>query len=216
MNILGTKKYYFFTFLFFPFILMNAGCAYMGMKKELNKRNEEIKTIKIELQARQKANNDLFNRLSWKDQEIGKLTDDLRTASITIKTLQDEIEKLKKTDLMDRLSMKDQEIGKLSDTVKTSNHLIETLKNEIEKLKNTDLLDRLSIKDKEIGKLSDELYSAGSTIELLKTDIEKLREVDIQMEDKKNRVDHSMKDTTPVNPLEIKQENGTTTKKEQG
>jgi chromosome segregation ATPase len=209
MDILGTKKRYYFTFLFFLFILMNAGCAHMGIKKELDKKDEEIKTIKIELQARQKANNDLFNRLSWRDQEIGKLTEDLRTASITIKTLQDEIERLKKTDLLDRLSMKDQEIGKLTDTVRTSNHLVETLKNEIEKLKKTDLQERLSLKEREIEKLSEELNSAGSTIE-------KLRELDIQMEGKRNRVDHNIKDTAPVKPLEIKQENGTAIEKEQG
>ncbi|MGQ3684491.1 MAG: hypothetical protein ACUBOA_05695 [Candidatus Loosdrechtia sp.] len=210
MNISGTKKYLFFTFLFFPFLLLNASCAHLGTKKELSRRNEEIKIIKIELQAKEKANRDLFNRLSWKDQEIGKLTEDLRNSFATIKTLQDEIDRLKKTDLLDRLSIKDQEIGRLADTVKTSSNVIENLRNEIEKLKKTELMERITIKDKEIGKLSDELNSAGSTIEILKADIERLREIDVQMENKKKRIDH-----LPTNSVEIEQEKDTATKKEQ-
>ncbi|MCF6157270.1 MAG: hypothetical protein E3K32_01570 [wastewater metagenome] len=211
MSILKTGKYCFFLFLFFSLILVNIGCTHLAMKKELSKKNEEIKMTKVDLQAKEKTIHDLLNRLSWKDQEIGKLTDDLRTASMTIKALQEDIEKLKKVDLLDRLSLKDQEIGKLMDTLKTSNRLVETLKNEVEKLKKVDLLERLSSKDKEIGKLSDKLHSAGSTIEVLKNDIEKLREVDLQTEEKKKEVSNTIQDTM-TSTLEVKQENGTITK----
>ena len=202
MNIVTMKKGNFFPFFFLPVLLMGVGCVSTPYKKELIKKNEEIKTITLDLQHKEKTITDLLDRLSWKDQEIGKLTDTLRTSTYEIETLKSDIEKLRKTDLLDRVSMKDQQIGKLSDELRSSKTTIETLKSDIEKLRKTDILDRLAMKDKEIGKLSDKLHTATSVIETLKTDIGKLREVDMQMEETKEGVGSVINETTTVTPIE--------------
>ena len=74
-----------------------------------------------------------------KDQQIGKLSDELRSSKTTIETLKSDIEKLRKTDILDRLAMKDKEIGKLSDKLHTATSVIETLKTDIGKLREVDM-----------------------------------------------------------------------------
>ena len=204
----------FFLLLFLPFLYLSAGCMNTANRRELNKKNEEIKSIGLELQHKGKTVTDLLDRISWKDQEIGKLTDELRIARHEIENLKSDIDKLKKTDLLDRVSVKDQEIGKLADTLLTSESTIEKLNNDIEKLKKTDLLDRISIRDQQIGKLTDELHTASSKIENLKGNIGKLREIDVQVEEKKGKADTGTKEpivenlseeTTGTNTITTKQ-----------
>lgn len=204
----------FFLLLFLPFLYLSAGCMNTANRRELNKKNEEIKSIGLELQHKEKTVTDLLDRISWKDQEIGKLTDDLRIAKHEIENLKSDIDKLKKTDLLDRISVKDQEIGKLADTLRTSESTIEKLKDDIEKLKKTDLLDRISVRDQQIGKLTDELHTASSKIENLKGNIGKLREIDVQVEEKKGKADTGTKEpivenlseeTTGTNTITTKQ-----------
>ncbi|KXK30902.1 MAG: hypothetical protein UZ01_01023 [Candidatus Brocadia sinica] len=67
--------------------------------KEFCARNEEITTIKLDLQLKEKTITELLDRLSQKDQEIGKLTDELRFAQITIEDLKSDIEKLREVDV---------------------------------------------------------------------------------------------------------------------
>ena len=129
----------FFLLLFLPFLYLSAGCMNTANRRELNKKNEEIKSIGLELQHKGKTVTDLLDRLSWKDQEIGKLNDDLRTATITIENLNNEVDKLKKTDLLDRISTKDQQIGKLTDALHDASSKIENLKGNIGKLREIDV-----------------------------------------------------------------------------
>jgi predicted nucleic acid-binding Zn-ribbon protein len=65
----------------------------------LTAKNEEIKTTKLDLQHKEKMITDLLDRLSMKDQEIGKLTDELHTARETIEELKSNIEKLREVDV---------------------------------------------------------------------------------------------------------------------
>ena len=122
MHITNIKKYYLSLF-FFPVLFLGASCVCTTHIKDLTTKNEEIKTIKLDLQHKEKTITDLSGRLSMKDQEIGKLTDEVHTI----------------TDLLDRLSMKDQEIGKLTDEVHTARETIEELKSDIEKLREVDV-----------------------------------------------------------------------------
>lgn len=68
-------------------------------RKEFCAKNEEIKTIRLDLQLREKTIAELLDRLSQKDQEIGKLTDELRSAKVTIQDLKSDIEKLREVDV---------------------------------------------------------------------------------------------------------------------
>lgn len=189
MKFINKKRVCFLSLLLAPAFLMCIGCASTTYKKELTKKTEEINIMKVDVQHKAKAINDLLDRLSWKDQEIGRLTDEIRTASVTIESLKKEIEKLKSSDLLDRISQKDQAIGKISDELRTSKKVIETLKNDIEKLQKSELLDRLATKDQAIGKLSTDLHSAATEINILKKDIGKLSEIDLQIEEKKKEAD---------------------------
>lgn len=200
MNIINKKRVCFLSLLLAPAFLMCIGCANTAYKKELTKKTEEITIMKVDVQHKAKAINDLLDRLSWKDQEIGKLTDEIRTASATIESLKKEIEKLKASDLLDRISQKDQVIGKISDELRNSKEVIETLKNNIEKLQKSELLDRLATKDQAIGKLSTDLHSAATEIKTLKKDIGKLSEIDLQIEEKKKEADSR---SITVNPLDL-------------
>ncbi|MFN3533194.1 MAG: hypothetical protein ACK41Q_11895 [Candidatus Brocadia sp.] len=67
--------------------------------KEFCAKNEEIKTIKLDLQLKEKTITELLDRLSQRDREIGKLTDELRSAQVTIQDLKSDIEKLREVDV---------------------------------------------------------------------------------------------------------------------
>jgi len=200
MNVVNKKRVCCFSLFLIPAFLLCIGCANTAYKKELTRKNEEINLMKVEVQHKAKTVNDLLDRLSWKDQEIGRLTDEIRTSSTTIESLKKEIEKLQASDLLDRISQKDQEIGKISDELRASREAIETLKNNIEKLQKSELLDRLATKDQVIGKLSTDLHSAASEIKTLKKDIGKLSEIDLQMEEKKKEADNL---SITVNPADL-------------
>ena len=122
MHITNIKKYY-FSLIFFPLLFLGTSCVCTTHIKDLTTKNEEIKTIKLGLQHKEKTIADLLDRLSIKDQEIGKFTDEVHTI----------------TDLLDRLSMKDQEIGKLTDELHAAQETIEELKSDIEKLREVDV-----------------------------------------------------------------------------
>lgn len=92
------KKTYLFPFIFLPVLVHSTGCVCMT-HKELCAKNEEIKTIKLDLQLKEKTISGLLDRLSMKDQEIGKLTDELHTAKMTIEDLKSDIEKLREVDV---------------------------------------------------------------------------------------------------------------------
>ncbi|MDO8744855.1 MAG: hypothetical protein Q7J76_07095, partial [Candidatus Brocadiaceae bacterium] len=98
MHITNIKKYYFSLF-FFPVFFLSTSCVCTTHIKDLTTKNEEIKTIKLDLQNKGKMITDLLDRLSMKDQEIGKLTDELHTAQETIEELKSDIEKLREVDV---------------------------------------------------------------------------------------------------------------------
>jgi len=98
VHITNIKKYYFSLF-FFPVLFLGANCVYTTHIKDLTTENEEIKTIKLDLQHKEKTITDLLDRLSVKDQEIGKLTDELHAAQETIEELKSDIEKLREVDV---------------------------------------------------------------------------------------------------------------------
>lgn len=134
VNFLIMKKINFFLFFFLPLLLSHMSCISMNHKKDLIKKNEEIKDIAMELQLKEKTITDILDRLSWKDQEIGRLTDELRNSKTIIASLSKDIEKLRETDLLEHLSVKDQEIGKLTDELHTTQSTITNLKTDIGKL----------------------------------------------------------------------------------
>ena len=98
MHITNIKKYY-FSLIFFPVLFLGTSCVCTTHIKDLTIKNEEIKTIKLELRLKEKMITDLLDRLSMKDQEIGKLTDELHAAQETIEELKSDIEKLREVDV---------------------------------------------------------------------------------------------------------------------
>ena len=98
MHITNIKKYY-FSLIFFPVLFLGTSCVCTTHIKDLTTKNEEIKTIKLELRFKEKTITDLLDRLSMKDQEIGKLTDELHAAQETIEELKSDIEKLREVDV---------------------------------------------------------------------------------------------------------------------
>ena len=98
MPITNIKKYY-FLLVFFPVFFLSTSCVCTTHIKDLTTKNEEIKTIKLDLQNKEKMITDLMDRLSMKDQEIGKLTDELLTSRETIEELKGDIEKLREVDV---------------------------------------------------------------------------------------------------------------------
>ena len=98
MHIANIKKYYFSLF-FFPVFFLSTSCVCTTHIKDLTIKNEEIKTIKLELRLKEKMITDLLDRLSMKDQEIGKRTDELHAAQETIEELKSDIEKLREVDV---------------------------------------------------------------------------------------------------------------------
>jgi len=96
--ITNIKKYYSLLF-FFPVFFLSTSCVCTTHIKDLTTKNEEIKTIKLNLQNKEKMITDLLDRLSMKDQEIGKLTDELLTSQETIEELKSDIEKLREVDV---------------------------------------------------------------------------------------------------------------------
>jgi len=98
VHITNIKKYYLSLF-FFPVLFLGVSCVCTTHIKDLTTKNEEIKTIKLDLQHKEKTITDLSDRLSMKDQEIGKLTDEVHTARETIEELKSDIEKLREVDV---------------------------------------------------------------------------------------------------------------------
>ena len=98
MPITNIKKYYSLLF-FFPVFFLSTSCVCTTHRKDLTTKNEEIKTIKLDLQNKEKMITGLLDRLSVKDQEIGKLTDALLTSRETIEELKSDIEKLREVDV---------------------------------------------------------------------------------------------------------------------
>jgi len=98
VHIPNIKKYY-FSLIFLPVLFLGTSCVCTTHIKDLTTKNEEIKTIKLELQNKGKMITDLLDRLSMKDQEIGKLTEELHAAQETIGELKSDIEKLREVDV---------------------------------------------------------------------------------------------------------------------
>ena len=118
MHITNIKKYY-FSLIFFPVLFLGTSCVCTTHIKDLTTKNEEIKTIKLELRNKGKMITDLLDRLSMKDQEIGKLTDELHTAQETIEELKGDIEKLREVDV--QMEEKKAEVdNRIEETITTS------------------------------------------------------------------------------------------------
>ncbi|HHT9136602.1 MAG TPA: hypothetical protein ACFYEK_05075 [Candidatus Wunengus sp. YC60] len=119
MHITNSKKYYFSLF-FFPVLFLSTSCICTTHIKDLTAKNEEIKTIKLDLQLKEKTITDLLDRLSMKDQEIGKLTDEVHTAHETIEELKSDIEKLREVDVQME-EKKTEADNRIEETIATSN-----------------------------------------------------------------------------------------------
>jgi len=118
VHITNIKKYY-FSLIFFPVLFLGTSCVCTTHIKDLTTKNEEIKTIKLELRFKEKTITDLLDRLSMKDQEIGKLTDEVRTAQETIEELKSDIEKLREVDV--QMEEKKAEVdNRIEETITTS------------------------------------------------------------------------------------------------
>jgi septal ring factor EnvC (AmiA/AmiB activator) len=113
---LNMKKRYVFPFFFLPVPIWSTGCVCMT-HKELCARNEEIKTIKIDLQLKEKTITELLDRLSMKDQEIGKLTDELYAAQMTIEDLKHDIERLREVDVQVEEKKKEVDDSMMEETI---------------------------------------------------------------------------------------------------
>ena len=118
MHITNIKKYYLSLF-FFPVLFLGASCVCTTHIKDLTTKNEEIKTIKLDLQHKEKTITDLSGRLSMKDQEIGKLTDEVHTAQETIEELESDIEKLREVDVQTE-EQKAEVDNRIEETITTS------------------------------------------------------------------------------------------------
>jgi len=118
VHITNIKKYY-FSLIFFPVLFLGTSCVCTTHIKDLTTKNEEIKTIKLELRFKEKTITDLLDRLSMKDQEIGKLTDELHAAQETIEELKSDIEKLREVDV--QMEEKKAEVdNRIEETITTS------------------------------------------------------------------------------------------------
>ena len=118
MHITNIKKYY-FSLIFFPVLFLGTSCVCTTHIKDLTTKNEEIKTIKLELRFKEKTITNLLDRLSMKDQEIGKLTDELHVAWETIEELKSDIEKLREVDV--QMEEKKTEVdSRIEETIITS------------------------------------------------------------------------------------------------
>ena len=118
MHITNIKKYYLSLF-FFPVLFLGASCVCTTHIKDLTTKNEEIKTIKLDLQHKEKTITDLSDRLSMKDQEIGKLTEEVHTARETIEELKSDIEKLREVDVQTE-EQKAEVDNRIEETITTS------------------------------------------------------------------------------------------------
>jgi len=118
VHITNIKKYY-FSLIFFPVLFLGTSCVCTTHIKDLTTKNEEIKTIKLELRFKEKTITNLLDRLSMKDQEIGKLTDELHVAWETIEELKSDIEKLREVDV--QMEEKKTEVdSRIEETIITS------------------------------------------------------------------------------------------------
>jgi septal ring factor EnvC (AmiA/AmiB activator) len=102
VSILKLKNYSLIP-IFFSIIIVAVGCACTTQNNEaalkLAAKNDEVNTVKCELQSKEKTITELLDRLSMKDQEIGRLTDKLNTAQATIEDLKNDIERLREVDV---------------------------------------------------------------------------------------------------------------------
>lgn len=85
--------------LLFTGAMLGAGCACTTHIREVTAKNEEITALKLGIQCKEKMIADLLDRLSLKDQEIGKIRDELSTTRSTIDDLKGDIEKLREVDV---------------------------------------------------------------------------------------------------------------------
>lgn len=97
MNMLPIKRY-FSPCLCVSLLMYHTGCV-CSAHKELNKKSAETKNIQPDLYLQEKTISELLDRLSQKDQEIGRLTDELHNARVIIKDLKSDIEKLREIDV---------------------------------------------------------------------------------------------------------------------
>lgn len=118
MNILSMKKKYLLPFFVFSILIHDAGCV-CATHKELSARNEEIKSVRLDLQLKEKTIDGLLDRLSLKDQEIGRLTDELHAAKMTIEDLKSDIEKLREVDVQMEEKKKEVDTG-IEETISVS------------------------------------------------------------------------------------------------
>ena len=118
MPVTNSNKYS-ISLLFFPLVFLSISCVCTTHIKELTTKNEELKTLQLELQYKGKTISDLFDRLSKKDREIGKLTDELHAAHETIEELKSNIEKLREVDV--QMEEKKEEVdNRIEETITTS------------------------------------------------------------------------------------------------
>ncbi|BBO16926.1 conserved hypothetical protein [Candidatus Brocadia pituitae] len=97
MNMLPIK-HFFFPCLCASLLMYHTGCV-CSAHKELNTKSAEMKNIHPDLYLKEKTISVLLDRLSLKDQEIGRLTDELHSARVIIKDLKSDIEKLREIDV---------------------------------------------------------------------------------------------------------------------
>ena len=100
MNMVNIIRGAFFLAFIFPALFLGAGCA----------SNEEIKTINADVQFNKKIINELLDHLSAKDQEIGRLNDNLNTATMSIENLKNDIEQLREVDVQMEAKKKEVDI----------------------------------------------------------------------------------------------------------
>ncbi len=89
VNRIKTIKGGLFLAVIFPLLLLGAGCV----------STAEIKTISADIQDNKNMISDLLDRLSAKDQEIGRLHDKLNAATMSIENLKKDIEQLREVDV---------------------------------------------------------------------------------------------------------------------
>ncbi len=118
MTLSNMKKNCFYPIVFLPLLLSGISCVCMS-QKEFCAKNEEIKSIRLDLQYREKTIAELLNRLSLKDQEIGKLTNELQTAEVTIEDLKSNIEKLREVDVQVEEKKKEVDNSLIEETMPT-------------------------------------------------------------------------------------------------
>ncbi len=98
--IIAIMKSSFFLLFFFPVIILSTGCVCLTNKKELDVKNEKIKNMELELLHKEEIMHDLLKSISIKDQEVGRLSQELQNAQLTIEDLRSSIQKLREVDVL--------------------------------------------------------------------------------------------------------------------